>query len=99
MGGAGYIKDSLNISSRSMNERRSMGRTKVAKGALLFFRGQIGVRSCVVTDITNVGACIHTQGLAALPVGFELSFDNFHTIRQCRLIWRAGDFVGLSFEN
>jgi hypothetical protein len=25
---------------------------------------------------------------------FGISFDNFHTMRRCRLIWRAGDFVG-----
>jgi hypothetical protein len=28
-----------------------------------------------------------------------LSFDNFHTIRECRVIWRQGDFVGVAFQN
>ena len=80
-------------------ERRSIGRTRIAKGALLFFSGQTGVRSCGVTDITNVGAGIRTQDLPALPLNFELSFDNFRTVRKCRLIWRDGDFVGVAFEN
>jgi hypothetical protein len=72
-------------------ERRSIGRTKIAKSALLFFIGQTGVRSCGVADITNAGARIRTQDLPALPLNFELSFDNFRTVRKCRLIWRDGD--------
>jgi hypothetical protein len=29
---------------------------------------------------------------------FDISFDNFRTMRRCRLIWREGDFVGAAFE-
>ena len=81
-----------------MDERRSIGRTRIVKGALLFFSGQTGVRSCCVMDITNRGACIRTQDLALLPLNFELSFDNFRTIRRCRLVWRDGDFMGVAFD-
>jgi len=35
--------------------------------------------------------------LNVLPVEFDLSFDNFRTIRGCRMIWRDGDFVGVEF--
>jgi len=38
-------------------------------------------------------------GLNVLPPNFELSFDNFRTVRKCRLIWRRGDFIGIAFEN
>jgi hypothetical protein len=79
-------------------ERRSIERTKIAKSALIFFPSQTGVRSCGITDITNVGAGIRTQDMPALPLHFELSFDNFRTGRKCRLIWRDGDFVGVAFE-
>ncbi len=34
-----------------------------------------------------------------LPQDFELSFDNSHTIRRYRLIWRHGDFAGVAFQN
>jgi len=80
-----------------MNERRSIGRTRIAKGAFLFFSRQAGVLSCGVTDITNRGAGIRTQDLAMLPLNFELSFDNFRTSRRCRLVWRDGDFLGAAF--
>jgi hypothetical protein len=67
-------------------ERRSMGRTRIARGALLFFNAQSGVRSCIVRDVTNVGAGIRAHDLSLVPLDFDLSFDNFLTIRKCRLI-------------
>jgi hypothetical protein len=83
----------------SLFERRSIGRTKLAKSALLFFNRQTGVRSCGVTDITNAGARIRVYDMAVLPLTFEVTFDNFRTVRECRLIWRDGDFLGIAFQN
>jgi hypothetical protein len=82
-----------------MDDRRSNGRTRISKAASLFFGGQTGVHSCDVnlTDVTNGGAGIYKQGLAVLPVTFELSFDNLR--RRCRLVWRKGNFFGVAFEN
>jgi len=34
---------------KEMSERRSIGRTKIAKGALLFFGESAGANSCTVT--------------------------------------------------
>jgi hypothetical protein len=93
-GATGFLRNSVSTPLTQTNDRRSIGRTKIAKGALLFFSGQTGVRSCCVTDITNAG--IRAQGIAVLPLNFELSFDHFRTIRQGRL--RDGDFVGAAFE-
>ena len=80
-------------------ERRSIGRTKIAKGALLFFGGQAGVLSCTVRDVTNRGAGVRLEGLSVLPLEFDLSFDNFRTIRKCKMVWREGDFVGVQFDS
>ena len=80
------------------NDQRSIGRTHIEKGAPLFFNGQPGVRACTV-NVTNRGAKIRTQDLPVLPATFNLTFDNFRTIRRCRLIWRAGDFLGAAFED
>ena len=80
-------------------ERRSVGRTAASKGALLFFSTQRGVFACEVHDVTNLGARIKLSGLNVLPPNFELSFDNFRTVRKCRLIWRRGDLIGIAFEN
>jgi hypothetical protein len=37
--------------------------------------------------------------IRVLPPDFELSFNNFHTIRSAGLVWRQGDFAGVSLEN
>jgi hypothetical protein len=80
-------------------ERRSRGRTKICKGALLFFSEKTGVYSCTVRDVTNLGAGVRVQDLKVAPLDFALSFDNFRTIRMCRLIWRQSDFLGVAFKS
>ena len=74
-----------------------MGRTKIAKGALLFFTGQTGAFSCTIRDVTNLGAGARLEGLNLLPLDFDLSFDNFRTIRKSKMVWREGDFAGVQF--
>ena len=80
-------------------ERRALGRTKIHRGALLFFNEKAGVLPCTVRDVTNVGAGIRTQDLKLVPVEFALSFDSFRTVRMCRLIWRDSDFLGVAFQS
>jgi len=55
--------------------------------------------SCTVHDVTNSGAGIQLQGLKILPLEFAISFDNFRSIRMCRLVWRQSDFFGVAFES
>jgi hypothetical protein len=82
-----------------MVERRAIARTTISKNALLFFDEARGVFACRVCDIANGGAGIQLQDLNALPLNFELTFDNFHNIRRCQVIWRRGDFVGVQFQD
>jgi hypothetical protein len=58
-----------------------------------------GAHGCCVRDITNLGAAIRLNDLNIIPSEFGISFDNFRTMRLCRLVWRDGDFVGVTFEN
>lgn len=82
---------------RSHGERRSIPRTSIQRDVLIFFAGQVGVLSCCVRDVTNVGAGIRLNNLRIVPLDFELSFDNFRTIRNCHLVWRNDDFAGVKF--
>jgi len=79
-------------------ERRSLGRTKIHRGAVLFFN-KSGVHPCTVRNVTNLGAGITAQDLKVMPLDFLLSFDNFRTARTCRLIWRHGDLLGIAFKS
>jgi hypothetical protein len=78
-------------------ERRAVGRTLINRGVLMHFAGRDGVHACCVRDVTNLGAGIRLTGLNIVPFEFAISFDNFRTMRRCRLIWRDGDFVGVIF--
>jgi hypothetical protein len=79
-------------------ERRAVGRTTINRDVLMYFSGQDAVHACV-RDVTNHGAGLRLNGLNILPSEFGISFDNFCTMRRCRLIWRDGDFVGAAFES
>jgi hypothetical protein len=80
-------------------ERRLIVRTKMQKGALLFFRGKTGVYSCTIRDVTKLGAGISASDPQIIPLDFELSLDGFRTARNCQLIWRQGAFLGVAFAN
>jgi hypothetical protein len=80
-------------------ERRAVGRTTINRDVLMFFTGQDRVHACCVRDVTNHGAGLSLNGLNIVPSEFGISFDNFRTMRRCRLIWRDGDFLGATFES
>jgi hypothetical protein len=80
-------------------ERRAVGRTTINRDVLMFFKGQDRVHPVCVRDVTNHGAGLRLNGLNIVPSDFVISFDNFRTMRRCRLIWRDGDFVGAAFES
>jgi hypothetical protein len=81
-------------------DRRSVARKDGGdEGALLFFKGQIGVHSCNIIDLSTRGVKVQTHHLPVLPIIFELTFDNFATVHHCRLIWRKGHLVGAAFKN
>jgi hypothetical protein len=39
------------------------------------------------------------EKVTVLPLNFLLSFDGFATAKTCRLIWRDGDYVGVTFND
>jgi len=82
-----------------MVERRAIARTSISKNALLFVDEERGVFACHVRDIANGGAGIQLNDLNVLPLTFELTFDHFHNVRRCQIIWRRGDLVGVQFQD
>lgn len=99
MDGTGSTRNPSGMHMMAMNDRRSIERTRISKGALLFFAGRPGVFSCTVYDVTRSGAGVRLHELKIIPLQFALSFDNFRSLRMCRLIWREGDFFGVAFDS
>jgi hypothetical protein len=71
-------------------DRRAVGRRLINSDILMHFAGGDGVHGCRVRDITNLGAAIHLNGLNIILSVVGVSFDNFRTMRLCRLEWREG---------
>jgi len=83
--------------AQAMLERRGIVRTRVLKGAKIVLNQRSSVIDCVVRNLTNLGACVHVRNAVSLPDRFELALGTLHTRRQCAVIWRAADSVGVAF--
>lgn len=81
----------------SDDDRRVIDRRPVYRGALLSIPGHLTGHPCTLRDLTPYGASIRLNGIALLPLEFEISLDEFRTFKTCRLIWRDGDFAGIAF--
>lgn len=89
---------SLDERADEPGDRRAFVRLWVYRDALLSIPGQMIAQPCSVRDLTVKGASIRLNGIALLPMVFEISFDGFRTLQSCRLIWRDGDFAGIAFQ-
>ena len=91
-----FTLDDLSIEEEF--ERRTFERTWRGRDALIRIDGLRDIFSCSLRDIAERGAGIrlHRQ-IVLLPIEFELSEDNFRTVRRCRLVWRQTDFAGVAF--
>jgi hypothetical protein len=79
-------------------ERRTSGRIKHNRGALLRIAGLSNLVEFTVRDVSDrgIGIRLHIE-LPLLPVDFEISDDGFRTAQTCRLIWRESSFLGAEF--
>ena len=60
--------------------------------------GGFAVRPCVVQDISSAGAKITADDASALPGTLRLAFArDARTGRNCQVIWRRGNSIGVKF--
>jgi PilZ domain len=81
-----------------MAERRSVPRTRVLRNAEIFLSDREAVLHCTLLDLTRFGARLSLASTYKIPESFELTFDNGRTRRKCRVVWRTGTRLGISFE-
>ena len=79
-----------------MIERRAMKRIPINRAARLSFGCMSGSYTCVVRDISALGACISTP-YYVFANEFVLSFDGHSGVFFCRVVWRKQTFCGVSF--
>src|SRR5688500_7216257 len=80
-----------------MRERREISRTRISAPGRILARDVDRPVDCTVQDITNTGIRLEVSRFETLRADFEFSFDNFHTTRQCRLIWLRDNVAGAAF--
>jgi hypothetical protein len=86
------------ISLEDVFERRTSGRIKHNRGALLRITGLPSLFELTIRDVSDLGIGIRLHiDLPLLPVEFDLSDNRFRSAQHCRLIWRDGRFVGATF--
>jgi len=62
------------------------------------FEGGFATRQCIVEDLSKTGAKITTDEPIALPASFRVAFArDARTGRNCYVVWRRGQTVGVKF--
>ncbi len=85
-----------------MQEKRSAPReVATLLGTLAFDRSgapQGATAACVVLDLSEIGARLLVDEDVALPSVFDLHVHRPDTTYRARSQWRAGDEMGVAFE-
>jgi hypothetical protein len=79
-----------------MNENRKANRRGVLESATIEF--DRGAHSCLVRNLSERGAALDVPYALAIPHAFELLLGT-EVRRQCRVIWRKENQLGVSFGN
>ena len=83
-----------------MNERRGVGRTRIRHNAeIVVARRGAEKLQCTLHDLTSTGACLTLVTTHQVPDTFELTFDKGRSRRPCRVKWRTGNRLGVSFKS
>ena len=80
-----------------MVERRESERGAINQLALLCVDGIRGCHPCLVVNIHDGGATLHSTTHHTAAFKFELSLDGFRTTKRCWVIWRNGNTCGVEF--
>jgi hypothetical protein len=80
-----------------MLERRSIRRTRVLKNATIILNDRSTFFDCIVRNLTIAGASLLVQSSVGIPESFVLSFDFRRSTRQCRVLWRVENELGVQF--
>ena len=78
-------------------ENRVARRSRVLKDGKIVSLNYCSVMDCGVRDISATGAKIKISDQAAVPNEFRLMMPGDNTIREARLVWRRGEYAGVTF--
>jgi hypothetical protein len=81
-----------------MQNRRESARQRVLKCGSIAF-GQGAEIDCAIRNMTRSGACLLVESPIGIPDQFELFLSADKSRRQCRVVWRSADQIGVAFSH
>jgi len=83
--------------SEPLVERRAERRRRQLKPASIVFNHANSVYDCVVRNVSTAGACLAVPYAKTVPAEFELRADG--SKRDCDVVWRGDDRMGVKFHD
>jgi PilZ domain len=81
-----------------LNEQRCCRRQRVLKAGKIAFHDDRADLDCVVRDLSETGAGLIVDDASAIPECFNLTIQSNSITRSCRIVWRAENRIGVSFQ-
>lgn len=78
-----------------MDEQRTGARSDVNTSATIESEGR--AYSCTVRNLSAAGAALDVPHAQAVPDAFKLVMDATGASRQCRVVWRRENRLGIAF--
>jgi hypothetical protein len=81
----------------TMQDKRLAKRKRMLKGARILIPS-LGISvDCAVRDLSETGACLVLTTPVAITDSFELATHHDGAIKQCSVVWRTAQRIGVSF--
>ncbi len=79
--------------------KRELDRRRILKGGIMASHDKFTSFSCTIRDISDTGAKLKVDPLAALPETFILMIDLDGIEVDCQMVWRDGNHMGVKFTS
>ncbi|HXC27564.1 MAG TPA: hypothetical protein VNV38_06375 [Stellaceae bacterium] len=77
-------------------DRRHVQRHRALMGARILFHGGYCSMGCLILNISDEGALLQPDDIFSCPKSFTLK-PRIDSPRECEMIWRKGEKIGVHF--
>ena len=80
-----------------MDEQRKAPRGRTLKTGKIVLKLHSSVVDCTIRNLTERGALLLVPSLVGIPESFELMMEPNRVRRDCRVMWRGDNRLGVEF--
>lgn len=81
-----------------MDEHRTHARLRTLRSGKIVFNHKSSVLDCTIRNMSDGGACLQVPSTVGIPDCFDLVVDQDRMNRACRVAWKTGNRIGVSFQ-